>query len=618
MSTSPQGSGPTEARGRSIALPIALVSLVIGLHALWLALDDSPMTHFDSYAYLSRLVAFANEVPSIRDLGDLDRSLSALSVNGRPPLYQIATVPLVWLGRGAQDAAVAINLIGLAVLAFFVYRLGVLASGPRAGCLAAFLATTYPPLTALVHEYRPHAVFGAVIVTLLWLCTRLLSRPSVPLIWGLGAAVTAGGLIHPSLVGIVSVPTIVCFAIFGWQRFSAARRQARQPSGIGWLRSLVRDPLILRGLLPASLVGAALVALWYGRQGLAILRRYMVFKGRDLVAFRGQEYVVQGFKDEAGPYWYLDTATAALSIPMVVLGLVGLVFVVLRPQRRRWLILLAFLWVVALVGLGETAFTWWKMSVALPMLALLSAVTLDALPLPRLRRGLMVTAGVIAAFNLVFVLFGGGWGETAARLSGARLDSDTCLRTARHASAFCPQPPRTEDWPSEALVRAVRRAIETEDTVGRRTFMVIGGPRLMPPMFAYWLNRHWPEHRLRLRGTGFKAWGGAYNLRGLLEGRLLLYAPRPVGKQRGNYVSATLRLLQDPPPSFDRSHREVGVFAIPYDERYKNMKTMRVLRRVEPLSLEEANDVIEALDLPEKYLGQAEKLLAGLRPRSAP
>lgn len=602
-----RGRALLSARNVPLGIVLCTILVVVGLHVVWLVADDSPMSHFDSYLYLANSVAFNHEVPTIRSLCGLDQSFSTLSVHGRPPLYQLAAAPFIWLADGAQDSAIVVNLIALAVLAFVVFRLGLGIAGPFAACLAAFLSITYPPVSALAHEFRPHAVFGAMVAICAWQCTRLVARVSVARMWGSFLLVTASALIHPALFAVVVVPTSLSILVAVWRHF-------RNPSGdasASRLKAAVTDPLVKKAIVPAGLASMTVVALWYLLKGKMILAKYFVWKGTDIADFRGRKYVVQGFQDDAGPFWYLTTAPAALSIPLVALFVAGLLYALLKDRRGMGWILLVLAWVVVVIGFGDTAFTWWKMSAALPMVALLSARVVDAVPIVRLRATLMLVVAAVAAFNLSFVLFGsGGWGDGVARALGSRVDSVTCERSARHFAALCAQSPKTIVWPSEEIVAGIRNAMEKTVTRGpRNEVMIVSGDLIPNAMVSYWLNLHWPRNALRTRGVGFQNWGGAYNLGSLLEAKFILYPIRPIRARVEGYIPTTLRLLYDPPPLFDRTHKEVGTFRIPEDPRFPGVEKLRLIRRSGVLTAAEARQVIDAVDLPEKFMGQAKGVL---------
>ncbi len=654
-----------------------VVLCVLSVHVVWLLLDRTPLAFVDSYAYLSRLLYTMHALSEVDRLGDLLHAFDRLSLNGRPPLYQLLASPVLWLLGTTEDAAIVVNLAFLALGALAIQGLASQAGSRWAGALAAALYLTYPPVVAVNHEFLPHAVVPTLIVTTLWnlvwlvqassslgspsgvdpsdvvssgsgkgrarrvdaavawLDGRLpgggLTRPELAG-WLLLGQITFGALMHPSYLGMVVVPVAVALtsriapglaAVLSTRtRHAGAERGSNRSA---WLaaRSLRRV------WLPGGLLSGGAICLWYLGPGSVIIDKYRGFKGQALVAFRRQQYLADGFRDQAGPGWYLETASAALSTPLVVLGVLGVAWALIRlvfgrrSQHRgrgigaRALIVVALAWTVTVIQLGETAFAWWKMAPALPMLALLSALAVMDLPGRVVRRATVVAVCAVCVFNLAFVLFGSKeiWMGSMARGLGARLDSDTCTRTARHACVYCPQPPREEQWPSKAFVDTIRTQTETvtDDDPGNNEIMIVGGPMIRPALFSFWMAKHWPENGYRVRGTGYKNWGYPYNLRALLETRFILFAPQPVRKRAKAYVPITLRLLMSPPPSFARSHDQIAVFPLRVDPIYRSVKELRLLRRVEELTVAEAEAVIERLDLAPKYVPQAPVLLEEIR-----
>ncbi|MCP4657269.1 MAG: hypothetical protein GY856_17810, partial [bacterium] len=77
----------------------------------------------------------------------------------------------------------------------------------------------------------------------------------------------------------------------------------------------------------------------------------------------------------------------------------------------------------------------------------------------------------------------------------------------------------------------------------------------------------------------------------------------------GLYQEASLEFLSSPPAEFRDSHRLVATFAGP------GRITARLLKRVKPLTLSEAEASISALDLPDKYKAHQEEVLARIAAR---
>ncbi len=95
---------------------IALALLIAGacwVQLDWIRADRSFSPAPDSYVYLSRLLAYLDGPDGD---GAPGVALGELSFRGRPPLYQLLTVPFLAVFGRSEDAATAVNLPFLALL----------------------------------------------------------------------------------------------------------------------------------------------------------------------------------------------------------------------------------------------------------------------------------------------------------------------------------------------------------------------------------------------------------------------------------------------------------------------------------------------------------------------
>lgn len=198
---------------RSVTLDIWLLALLWLLHAvatiLWLRLDNRfPVGEIAVQLTQSLAVADALGRPSL----DVLSRVAAASA-GQPPLYYLATAPLIWLGGRGPDPATLVNLLWLALLMASVYSLarGLFSkvadfsegwqrarlSSPLA-LAAAALVSLYPPVIAAVRIYDPAlavAALAALAVALLVASDGLQRRP-----YAVGFGLTlAAGLLASSL-----------------------------------------------------------------------------------------------------------------------------------------------------------------------------------------------------------------------------------------------------------------------------------------------------------------------------------------------------------------------------------------------------------------------------------
>lgn len=192
------------------------VTALLAINLAWLLADTSLLTMTDSYGYLYRLLRFVDTFdPSAPS--KLWQALGDLSAWGRPPFYQLITVPFVLLFGRYEDAALAVDLLFLAVLAVGAYGAGSLAGGFRAGLLTSFLACTYPPIVHLHRTYSAYVAVPSMVALAIWALIGLVKTRSVGTAWFLSLALALGLLIHPSFSYIVGpvvllvVPYVVLF-----------------------------------------------------------------------------------------------------------------------------------------------------------------------------------------------------------------------------------------------------------------------------------------------------------------------------------------------------------------------------------------------------------------------
>ncbi len=608
---------------RRLAAPLVglvlVVALVLGCHIAWLAMDRAALANPGSYFYLNRTLTFGYELSSIDSLAQLAKSLGNLSVFGRPPAYEIMAVPFVVLGRGAEDVALGVNLLFLALGALALFHWCVLLGKPWAGVLAAGLYLTYPTTVGGMHNFLPHTIVPSLTVITLWLVTLLIVRPGRRAGWALGAMIGLGAMVHPSYVGIVAIP--MAGGVLYWL---VTRAKARMVDGEGGLaalcRAVVRDEIFVRALLPSAAISGMIIALWYVGPGIEILKEYMQWKGDEIEAYRGQELVAHGFPEHLGRLWYVKTAPAALSLPLVLAGLVGLIRLTMRFRSLRWFVLLSFASVVLVVSLGETALAWWKLAAALPLLALATALAVDALPKRWLRQAAYLLLAGVAGFNLAYVLFGGAWGNTVARGMGARPDSMTCTSLARFTCVFCPRPPEQNQSPGKAIVEALRTH-SMGPRFGFPGVLVVDHKHLQASQVDYWLTRYWPDNNLPVRSQGVKTWGIAYNLRFLARARFILHIPAPptgTPSPRDTFRKVTDRFLNNPPELFALRHETVAT--IPLDPSTSDpnkpahrLASIHLVKRTHDADVPEAEQIIEALGLPDSQLRYVPRLMGKLK-----
>jgi tetratricopeptide (TPR) repeat protein len=587
---------------RSLAVPGFILALVF-MQGAWILGDDAPMPHTDSYNLLARTLEFMHSLGATQAV-ELVPLIGRLAMEGRPPLYQLMTIPLLALFGVSDDVALLLNLAFLALLAGSVFAAGTRLAGRGAGLLAAVLVSTYPPITSLLHIYRPHAAIPACVALTLWAAILVVEERSRSSMIFLPATLLFGTLIHPIYVYFAAAPVafVLIYLVVGPPKEAGL---ARRSTVAERLQSNLSDPLFWKWLIPATSLAALLSAAWYVTWGRRLFSQYHSLVSESLASYRGYETLTFGFPEIPGsPYWYLQTAPYALSWPLALLGAAGLVAGVASKSTARRLLALQVVSGYLLQTALEDALAWWRLVGVLPALGLLSSLLLTTISRRRLRAFVVASLSICAIFNFVFVLGAApSRAEPLARLLGASIDTPTCEIKARSACVYCPVPPEEGSWPLGEILERIALEPKCKERTGC-VLTVVQGKDLSTVLFRYWKERIHPELKLEILNLGSSAWGHQFRLEALMTSDFLLYPGASAGGN--NFNSVTLRFLQSPPPSFQRTHRLLQRFRLP-DGSY-----VRLVERTGELSAQEVEEVLSALALDPRYTKTAGALLARL------
>lgn len=547
------------------ALLAGLMIAAVSMDQWWIWRDAAPMPHpFDPYAYLANALRFLHRVETA-GLGQAVGGLHELALQGRPPLYQLLSLPgLALFGRSA-DAGLLVNAAFEAALMVSTWGLARLVGGPRAGLLAALLVVSYPPIAHLAHIYRPHFALPACVATSTWLLLRLAREraPRAALLFGTSLAF--GLLIHPTFALVLAAPTLVVGS-----HLLLSGGEPRRPADLRgtprWLLARLRDPFVTRGLAPAALIALAPTLLWVayaGHELFGIASHYAARPKPPMVGFPGVESAF---------WWYPLTAPGALSNVLAGLAAYGLVRCSLGPGAA--LRVLAFTLAAGLCMLTlQPARAWWYAASVLPLAAAVTAVGICRTRPPGL-------AGVLAVACVGVALFCGWtvrWGVPAparplAAALGAPLGSQTCL-TPRSA-AFCPAPPRIERWPARDIVAAVVESDRRCGGPGRpcNVFLALpyapdfrfrsGWPNLSTAFFDYHAARHWPELQVGFLRDSLRR----CDVAAVLASDYVLWL-EPSSERRSGCFDTWTRFFDSPPRAFARAHEDLASFPLPRGRR---------------------------------------------------
>ncbi len=230
-----------------VLLLVLLVSAVSIINLSWIIKDTRPLPFRDPYP--EKILEFSDEI-SRTGFANFPRLMNRLSVGPRPPLYQLLAVPCVYTFGRTVDAMLVVNILSGVVLMLSAYGSGRLAGNRATGLLAALIVATYPPIVNLMKIARPHSILPASVALTLYLIL-LLIRTRKPLIFCLlGASLGIGFLIHPNFGYISPLPAVigVLYLIFFQIPPKYPRSFRDMPR---WIILKLRDPLVVRGFLPA-------------------------------------------------------------------------------------------------------------------------------------------------------------------------------------------------------------------------------------------------------------------------------------------------------------------------------------------------------------------------------
>jgi tetratricopeptide (TPR) repeat protein len=560
----------------ALGLLVAAVSLI---NIVWISQDTRPQPGTDPNGYLIKTFEFVDRLRE-REGARLWQSITGLSIgDGRPPLYQLFSVPFICVLGRSEDAALAVNVIFQALLLLSTYGMGKLAGNGRAGLLAAFLVATYPPIANSSKIYLPHAATPACVALSLWLLLLLLKTRAVKIAWLFGASLAFGMLIQLQFLYLFPALTVVGLYTL---LFQTTPRCPPDLKGVPrWLLSKLCDPFVLYGLLPAVLIAAGFTAAWYLPHSQAIL----TLRQGVIADF---SHVTVGFSGVPSSFWwYARTAPGAISTVLALLLGGGLVVGTIKRRLESSVLVITFLATYSAFSLSRQVLGWFYFASALPVAAALTAA--GVMDIRGWFSGRLLSAVVtvvcvgVAAFNFSVVTWGvAPWGRPIATALGAPLNSQTCLR--RTTVAFCPNPARDEDWHVSDILRTI---LDDPECQARECHLEVVPLRdgLNSLVFECYLARDFPRSRERLRVSSAVGWRGAPGDGEWVVSDYVAYVPQLASSRS---IRAELaRFLASPPPVFADVHQEVASFALP------GGWTFELIKRAKPLTVDMAIQLYE-------------------------
>ncbi len=600
-------------QSQTVAIRILLGTLFVVLacvHLSWAWEDQAPQPIGDTYVYLAKLLNLIDGIGS-QGLANFWSSLGRLSHGGRPPMYQLLTTPFILLFGRSEDVALCVNLVFMAILMISTYNIGRLVKNKTIGLLAALLVTTYPPILHLSRMYLPHFALSACFALSLWMIMSTMKDRSARTAVLFGASLALGFLVHPRFLRIAVVPTAVMgiYTLF-------FQTQPRYPTSLRntwpWLKGKLGDRFVIFGLLPGALIALAPTLLWYLTHGLRIFGTFQKLTAPNMIEFAGKTTITIGFP-EARPHlslWYALTAPGAISNVLALCALAGLLSVAIRPRLLTSTLAISLIAAYAMLSWAKVAvYSWWHFSAALPVVATLTAYWVTSFRHRWISYILTVLCIAVALFNFSFVTWGAGpRGQKIATILGSPLkEHRTC--GSRRTTAFCPAPAEAERWPLLEIQQTILADPDCQEARPCQLMTITSGRGFSAALLRHSLIKYQNQGRLKIVLQGFRMLLQPYNLAGLLKSDYLLYPERSdhgSADPDDSYIEISTRFLNSPPSTFAAAHQEIARFSLP------NNRTAKLVKRIRPLTIREAEDSFAALELPEINKSQKHKIMADL------
>lgn len=578
-----------------------LIVISIASNITWIRVDNRLGPEIDSKVYFSKTLVFMDQLEN-GSQNIFIENLQELSHGGRPPLYQLLSIPFIALLGRSMDSGLMLNLVFQVLLLVSIFNIGKLLGNQKAGLLAAVLITAYPPMIQLSRIFRPNFALTACYALSLWLLLTLLRTRSLKHAWWFMISLGFGLFIHPFMFIVLVIPvSVISIHLLFFQA------TPQHPSGtrnfFPWLWKKFTDPLLIRGFLPAILLVGVLVASWYLPSSGKLMETLQTASSDELAQFRGFEVLTRGFNEiPADFFWFLRTMPYALSTILSILFALGLVIAIIKHRPQDWFMAGTFAGAYLFFGFISTK-TWMQFSVVLPMMALISAVWIAELRSRWLLAGLATLTLVSALFVYYFV----NWGSTEpsftfAKYMGAALNEDNTCRSGD--LVFCANPASQEDWHVSEFLSMVMN--DRNCQAGNCDLMVYRfTPDFSFTSFRLYFLNEYPDLQMNIpQETEINFSIAGFNYSDLLTSSHIIFQVLDKKRNSDLYHWVTLNFLNFPPPSFKSAHEEVATLELP------NGSKARLIRRTQPLTLQEVEDTIHAIDLPEKYATTQYEMIA--------
>jgi len=584
---------------------LIFLTLVINFH--WIQTDGRLGATLDPKNYILKTFVFTSKMES-SGWDKFFPGLKSLSLSGRPPLYQLLSVPFLISFGYSMDVGLMVNMLFQVLLLFSVFKIGQIIRNGYTGLLASFLVAVYPPIIQLAREYRPHFAIPASIAFSLWMLLSLMKRRTIKAAWEFVLSLGFGALIHSFFVTMVFIPAAVfSFYIIFFQ--VAPHKPTTFRDLWPWLWGKLKNPLFLYGYLPSALLVGGVVAGWYFSFGLHLFAVLQTINSDELAEFRGVDVFTKGFRDiPSGFFWYLRTMPYAISNVLTVFFGIGAAGLLIKRKPENILLLTSFIGAYVYLATLSTK-TWMHFAGILPIMAAMTAVGIAEFKSKKASYGFVILIIIVGGF--IYSTVNWGTGETGLKIAdilGAPLTKGNCVSADQ---VFCPRPPQEMAWPIKKIVEAAVGDVQSNEECEERCSVLIinNSGDFNAPVFNYYL---WMEKADPKREISFvRLEAGVFNIKlfnydRFLNSTYIVYID-PAKTSGTKYDVLANAFLATPPPSFTAAHQTVNTF-----ELQDGAQRINLIKRIKPLTLVEARDAVRLMDLDEKYTGGQYRVFASL------
>jgi len=587
----------------SVILLSILVVFVVASNWYWIHADQSLGIDVDSKDYIIKTITQLDELRIKGFSISLSGWLAQISREGRPPLYQILSMPFILLFGRSMDSGLILNLVFWALLIAFIYLAGKTAGNAGTGLLASVFVASYPPLIQASRLFRPHFALAACTALILWRALALLGRRSSWNVWWFMLSLTFGALIHPKIAGVLLIPApLFSLYVVFFQDAPYVPSSVREFPKWAWAK--LSDPIVRNGFLPAIVLAALPILAWYLSIGSSAFGAFKRITSESVADFRGYEIYKAGFKNYPSSLWYLLSMPYALSNILTLFFGVGFVYLIVKRSSSHFMMLMFFLGAYIVYASYKTL-AWLNFIPVLPIVALISAVWVGEIKNKKIAWTLvsLIAASSLMVFSIV------NWGAGGLGIKVARMLSSPVTRKGSCPlgnMVFCPSPPDQRDWRSvhahmlETIISDPDCRIRECNVLALQMADAISSNTL-----NYYRQIEFEKSPLvivAIRGTAFKI--VPFNFSAFLNSPFIIFADKQ--ERAGIYGNAIGKLFNNPPKSFVLSHRIIKIFKLPDNRK------LYLLKRTAPLTLSEAQDVIRLIDLDDKYKFGQYRVLAPL------